>query len=202
MTIINNQFLPDAEWVGRFVKNAFGVDESISLPITHWKHFDWLAEIGTDMDQFTMDCDVNRHINQPYRISFSGYVCKKLVRDEARRHRAGEDVPLFINPDRPLEIEETPFHKEVIVREVVVSTGETVPVPMERGCWKYLDWLGRHGIDTTQFIIDADVTRQEPKWKYYTLKGFLERLLREDEKKRYFSDEPSPLFINPDGYDE
>ncbi|MFV1463166.1 MULTISPECIES: hypothetical protein [unclassified Phaeobacter] len=102
MDIFDNDFLPDGEWTSRYVKNAFGIDEAIKLPVTHWKHFDWLASNGADMDQFTMECDVNRHIGQPYHISFSGYVCKMLVNDEAHRHRSGEDVPLYINPYRPL----------------------------------------------------------------------------------------------------
>ena len=102
MDIFNDQFLPEREWIARNVKNAFGVDESIQLPVSHWKHFDWLTSIGADMDKFTMECDVNRHIDQPYRICFSGYVEKMLVRDEARRDRAGEEVPLHINPYRPL----------------------------------------------------------------------------------------------------
>ena len=100
MNILNTDFLPDGEWIGRNVKNAFGIDEVIRLPQSHWKHFDWLASIGADMDEFTMGCDVNRHIQQRYMISFSGYVCKMLVKDEARRHRAGDDIPLHINPYR------------------------------------------------------------------------------------------------------
>lgn len=199
---MNADFLPDGEWVAKNVKNAFGLNEAIRLPVSHWKHFDWLASIGADMDQFTMECDINRHINQPYMISFSGYVEKMLVRDEARRHRAGDDVPLHINPHRSVSLEKTPQHKECLIRDVVDATGETVQVNMARGCWKYLDWLGRQGTDVAQFIIDADRMRKEPEWKGRTLKGMLDHLLLEDEKKRYFSDDPSPLYICPDGYNE
>ncbi|MBU1828484.1 MAG: hypothetical protein KJ731_08410, partial [Alphaproteobacteria bacterium] len=193
MDILNNDFLPDGGWIARYVKNAFGIDESVRLPRSHWKHFDWLASIGTDMDQFTMQCDVNRHINQPYMVSFSGYICEMLVKDEARRHRAGEEVPLHINPDRPISLEKTPPHEEAVVRDVANALGETVPLVLKRGSWKYLDWLGRQGTNVDQFIIDADHLRHEPKWKGRTLTGMLELLLREDEKKRYFSNEPSPL---------
>ncbi len=202
MSILNKDFLPDGEWIARNVKNAFGIDEPIRLPQSHWKHFDWLASIGADMDKFTMECDVNRHIDQPYMITFSGYVEKMLVRDEARRHRAGDDVPLFINPNRSTSVEKIPHHQECIARDVVDSNGTTVQVSMSRGRWKYLDWLECKGTDIAQYIIDADLLRQEPQWKGRTLKGMLDVLLLEDEKKRYFSNEPSPLYINPKGYDE
>ena len=202
MDIFNDQFLPNTEWAGRLVKNAFGVDEAIRLPETHWKHFDWLASKGADMDKFTMECDVNRHNNPMYQTDLSRYICSMLVRDEARRHRAGEDVPLFINPDRPITLEKTPYHEECIPRDVIDASGETVQISMSRGRWKYLDWLERKGPDVAQYIIDADNMRKKPEWKGRTLKGMLDVLLLEDEKKRYFSDEPSPLYICPEGYDE
>lgn len=202
MSILNSDFLPNHEWTGRLVRNAFGVDEVIRLPEPHWKHFDWLASIGADMDKFTMDCDLKRHDNPMFHTSFSGYVEIMLVNDEARRHRAGDDVPLFINPNRSTSVKKIPHHQECIARDVVDATGATVTVSMSRGRWKYLDWLECKGTDIAQYIIDADLLRQEPQWKGRTLKGMLDVLLLEDEKKRYFSNEPSPLYINPKGYDE
>lgn len=149
-----------------------------------------------------MECDVNRHEHPEYYTSFSGFVEMMLVKDEARRHHAGDDVPLYINPDRSTSVEKKPHHKECLARDVVDSTGATVQVSMSRGCWKYLDWLECKGTDIAQYIIDADLLRQEPQWKGRTLRGMLDVLLLEDEKKRYFSNEPSPLYINPQGYDD
>lgn len=95
-----DDFLPDGGRISRYVKNAFGIDEIIALSHRHWKHFDWLASIGKDMDKSTQNCDLNRHVGQEFYVTFSGSVEEMLVRDEAKRHRACEDVPLFINPDR------------------------------------------------------------------------------------------------------
>ncbi len=54
------------------------------------------------MDKWTAKLDIGRHNYEGFEISFSAYMEMQLVSDEAKRHRAGEDVPLFINPHRPL----------------------------------------------------------------------------------------------------
>lgn len=83
------------------VKNAFGVEEIVTLPARHWKHFDWLAEQGKDMNVWLAELDLERHSHEGFFVSLKGYLEMALVADEARRHRSGEDVPLFINPHRP-----------------------------------------------------------------------------------------------------
>lgn len=188
--------------VGRLVKNAFDQDETVALRDSLWKHFDWLASKRYNMDKWTAKLDIDRHGYEGFHISLEAYIEMALVKDEARRHRAGEDVPLYINPNRDISERKTPFHRQEIRRDVTDATGESVVVQLPRGCWQYLDWLGKQGTDVTQYIIDADRLREQPEWKKKTLRGVLELLLRADEKKRYFSDEPSPLYICPDGYDE
>ncbi len=102
MTIMNGQFIEDEQYLGRSVKNALGVDETVTLPARHWKHFDWLASHGFDMDKWTAQLDLGRHEYSGFEISFSAYLEMQLVKDEAHRHRKGEPVPLHINPHRPL----------------------------------------------------------------------------------------------------
>ncbi len=102
MTVMNGQFLEDEQYVGRKIKNALGVDEVVTLPMRHWKHFDWLASKGYNMNKWSAKLDIGRHNYEGFKISFSAYMEMQLVSDEAKRHRAGEDVPLFINPHRPL----------------------------------------------------------------------------------------------------
>lgn len=95
--------LPNGGFTPRYVKNAFGIDEAIMLPGSHWKHYDWLKSIGFDVEEFTKNCDLWRHEITDFNVDLAGYIEMALVEDEAKRHRAGEDVPLFINPDRIID---------------------------------------------------------------------------------------------------
>jgi hypothetical protein len=202
MDYSDTDYLGNEPRTGRFVKNAFDQSESVALTQSHWKHFDWLATQGYNMDQWTAKLDIDRHGYEGFIISLETYIGMALVYDERRRFLAGEDVPLHINADGYLPEEEKPPHKQEIRRNVTDSTEATVTVQLPRGYWEYLDWLGNRGTDIAQYIIEADKLREQPNWKGRTLRGMLQILLLEDEKKRYFSDEPSPLFIRPEGYDE
>lgn len=102
MTIMNGQFIEDEQYIGRMVRSALGVDERVELPRRHWKHYDWLAENGRDMNDWTAKLDIERHRHKGFNITLQAYIEMALVQDEARRHRAAENVPLFINPHRPL----------------------------------------------------------------------------------------------------
>lgn len=100
---MNGQFIEDEQYIGRKVKNALGVMETVTLPLRHWKHYDWLqTSQGWNMEKWTSELDVDRHSYSGFNITFQGYLEMQLVMDEAHRHRAGEKVPLFINPHRPL----------------------------------------------------------------------------------------------------
>lgn len=103
MSIINSQFIPEEQKVGRNLKNAFDVEEVVTLKIRHWKHFDWLVSVDMDMEMWVKNLDIERHSHPGFQVSFSGYIEMGLVRDERQRHIDGEDVPLFINPHRIVE---------------------------------------------------------------------------------------------------
>jgi len=202
MDLTKAEYIANEPKIGRLVKNAFHEDEAVTLTERHWKHFDWLQKQGVDVDSWTAELDVLRHSHEGYIVSLSGYLEMSLVNSEQRRFREGEDMPLFINPDGYLP-DKTPLaHEKEILKEVVDASGVTVKLKLPSGCWQYLNWLENQGIDVASYIVDADRQRMEPKWKGYTLRGMLQLLLFEDEKKRYFSDEPSPLYICPEGYEE
>lgn len=201
MKICNGLNLEDEQRVGRLLKNAFGVEEVVTLKLKHWKHFDWLADNGKDMDEWVAKLDIERHRHEGFHITLRGYIEMGLVQSERKAYLSGKDVPLFINPEGYLPPEEKPLHKQEMKAKVTDATGDTVMLKLPRGHWQYLEWLGKKGTDVHQYIIDADNLRQQPKWKNKTLRGVLEILLREDEKRRYQTDDPSPLFISPDGYD-
>ena len=188
--------------VGRLVKNAFRQDETVTLTERHWKHFDWLKGQGVDVESWTAELDVLRHSHEGYIVSLSGYLEMSLVNSEQRRFLEGEDMPLFINPDGYLPKKVPLPHEQEILKEVVDASGESVKLKLPRGCWRYLNWLEKQGTDIDEYIVKADRQRQLPQWKGWTLRGMMQILLREDEEKRYFSDEPSPLYICPEGYDE
>jgi hypothetical protein len=87
----------------RSVMNALGEQETVSLSKKHWQHFDWLAQSKKqDMDKWTSKIDIGRHKYDGFNVTFEGYLEMQLVQDESRRHQAGEVVPLFINPERPI----------------------------------------------------------------------------------------------------
>lgn len=53
--------LPSATPVGRFVKNAFGVDEKVVLPAIYWRYVDWVVEThDEDMEAWIKRCDEYR----------------------------------------------------------------------------------------------------------------------------------------------
>lgn len=185
---------------GRLIKNEFGVDETVTMPARHWEYFDWLASQGRDMDKFTADVDAIRN-GLPYQIDFGGQLQMQLLADEKRRFLSGEDVQLFISPDGYSPPEEKPFSEQDVPREVINASGETVAIHLPRKYWRYFDWLGTQGTDLAQYIVDADLKSKEQGWKWNTLMGTVRFWLEEDEERRFMSDEESPLFIEPEGYD-
>ncbi len=47
--------------IGRFVENAFGIDEKVVLPEYYWRYVDWVAENqGEDMVAWIKRCDMYR----------------------------------------------------------------------------------------------------------------------------------------------
>ncbi len=202
MGFSDRDYIANEPRIGRLVKNAFGQGETVALRESLWKHFDWMQHNGVDIDEWLKAIDLERHTHKGFIISFAAYIEMGLVLDEKRRFLAGEDVPLSINPDGYLPDEEKPPHKQEVKLEVPDDDGEIVTVHLPRGYWQHLEWLEKFGIDAGQYIIDANKLRGQGRWKSHTLRGVLQVLLLEDEKARYFSDEPCPLYICPEGYDE
>ncbi len=89
--------LPDDEWVGRQLKNAFDVEETVVMQVKHWKYFDWLAERGSDMEQWVKDADMARH-KATYHVSLGDKMVRNLFHSEKRRYLSGKQCPLFISP--------------------------------------------------------------------------------------------------------
>jgi len=202
MDFSDSDYIGNEPRIGRLVKNAFGQEEIVALREDLWKHFDWMRDNGVDIGEWLKAIDLERHTHKGFIISFAAYIEMGLVLDEKRRFLSGEDVPLSINPDGYLPDEEKPPHKQEVKLEVPDDDGEVVTVHLPRGCWQHLEWLKKFGIDAGQYIIDANKLCGQGRWKSHTLRGVLQVLLREDEKARYFSDEPCPLYICPEGYDE
>lgn len=95
---LTKPLLPDDEWVGRQLKNAFDVEETVVMQVKHWKYFDWLAERGSDMEQWVKDADMARH-KEAYTMSLSTKMCVNLFHSEKRRYLSGKQCPLFISPN-------------------------------------------------------------------------------------------------------
>jgi hypothetical protein len=281
---------PNDEWVGRLVKNSFGIDETVMLMARDWKHFDWLEDQGLDMVQWTMNADIDRH-RPEYQMDLAGELQVSLRQDEKRRYLAGLECPMFIEPEGysgAIISEEIPermlndnewFEREVpnlelqqisimmqgkhwryfdwlderqgnmhklvseaekqsaeadylngnqiwefkvplfispngymnadlridgkrgVERQLENAQGQIETIPLPRAYWQYFDWLAKQGIDMAALVKKADRTRYKSDGKVYTLRSEIIMLLREDEKRRFMSDEPSPLFITPEGYD-
>jgi hypothetical protein len=90
------------------VPDVKGIDNGwitrMTLKVEHWRHFGWLAQNGKDMDDWTQRLDVERHSHDGFHIILAGYNEMGLVQDDVQRHRAGEDVPLYINPDLYVDV--------------------------------------------------------------------------------------------------
>lgn len=190
------------EFVGRSVKNAFGVDETVVLPEGHWKHFDWLTAQGINMDIWVKNADLDRH-RPEYKTSFSGELESVLRMDEKRRYLSGIHCPLFISPDGykgKIEKYEIPERLETdndpIQRLLINMLGLEVSVTLFGKYWRYFDWLSEKG-DMEKWVIDADIERRN---RDQTLDEEMTRSLREHEKVNHLNGVKLPLFITQSGY--
>lgn len=98
ITDFKTTLLIEDEYVGRGLKNAFGIKETIVMPERHWKYYDWLAEQGSDMEQWVVDADMARH-KPDYWLSLSNQIIYSLFHSEKRRYLSGKECPLFIEPN-------------------------------------------------------------------------------------------------------
>jgi hypothetical protein len=84
------------EAVGRFVKNAFGVDEKIVLPMSYWRYCEWLVQTyDVNLEQYFIDCDIERGT-----WTLSENIMYWLHRDMTERRESGQPVPEAKELDR------------------------------------------------------------------------------------------------------
>ncbi|WP_298813263.1 hypothetical protein [uncultured Roseibium sp.] len=81
--------LSGTEAVGRFVKNAFGMEERVVLPDSYWRYVDWLeGEQNTDVAAYIADCDKERG-----EATLSENLMHWVYYDMMERKRAYEPLP-------------------------------------------------------------------------------------------------------------
>lgn len=199
---------PDDEWVGRLVKNSFDADETAQLMVRDWKHFDWLAEQGVNMEKWIKDSDIDRH-RPEYRTSLSGELQSSLRFDERRRYLAGQPCPLFIEPEGysgDIIEEKIPDRldtdHEWFERNLVGKIGVEIPVSMQGRHWRYFDWIAEKNIDMDSWVIAADFETVNSK---RSLATEMMGALRKHERDHFlngnsFMGDKLPLFISPNGY--
>lgn len=117
--------------------------------------------------------------SQAGAMPLASYIKSVVFADEAPHYRKRRKPPVA---------------EQQLLAEVLARLGQTRHA-------NNLNQIAKH-LNQGTLVVDADLLRKEPKWKWHTLKSMLDVLLLEDEKKRYFSDEPSPLYITPEGYDK
>jgi hypothetical protein len=81
------------EVIGRTYKNAFGVDEIITLHQNYWDYVDWLVGKGIDIQEWIIECDKNRDDK-----SLSENLMEWLYWDECDRHRTRSATPTGTPP--------------------------------------------------------------------------------------------------------
>ena len=82
--------------VGRFVKNAFGVDEKVILPLSYWRYCEWLVQTyDVSLEQYFIDCDLERG-----DWTLSENIMYWLHRDLRDRQESGQPFPEADELDR------------------------------------------------------------------------------------------------------
>ena len=75
--------------IGRFVTNAFGVQERVVLPASYWRYAAWLEmEYGFDLAAYYVECDKERS-----DWTLSETIMYWLHRDLREREERGEYLP-------------------------------------------------------------------------------------------------------------
>lgn len=93
------------EWVGRQFENSDGVDELVEMQSKHWQYFDYLIELGGDMNKWVKRADLARHDTQN---TLSAEIMSSLIRHERKSYLESGHHPLFITIKgypRPLNVE-------------------------------------------------------------------------------------------------
>lgn len=188
----------DDEWVGRTIKNAFGIDETVVMQVSHWKLLDWLSDQGSNMQQWIVDADMARH-HAKYTLSLSQEIIRSLVHAEKKLFFEGKECPLFINPDGYKKPSESKESGTSATRELTDAKGEKVSVTLLDNYWRLFDWLGRHEMDMDHWVKEKDVTRDKGNM-ILSLQSEIMLCLRDEERQRFLDGRPCPLCISPNGY--
>lgn len=84
--------LKGTETLGRFVKNAFGIDERVVLPKSYWQYVDWLvAEQNINVEAYIIDCDKERG-----ELTLSENLMEWLYFDMTERQANNHPYPDFL----------------------------------------------------------------------------------------------------------
>ena len=83
------------EEIGRHLTNALGVEEVVVMQGKYWRYFDWLAELGGDMNKWVVDADLDRHRTGK---TLSDEMMASLKRHERKSYFEHGKFPLFISP--------------------------------------------------------------------------------------------------------
>jgi len=87
------------EAVGRFITNAFGVQERVVLPASYWRYAHWLElKYGFDLAAYYVECDKERT-----DWTLSETIMYWLHRDLRDREERGEYLP------GPAELDQLPL---------------------------------------------------------------------------------------------
>lgn len=85
------------EWSGRFLTNALGAKEVVTMRQKYWDCYDYLVERGGDMDKWVVDADIARHTTQN-KNDLSTEMMASLRRFERNMYLKGANFLLFISP--------------------------------------------------------------------------------------------------------
>ncbi|QFT29603.1 hypothetical protein FIV00_03850 [Labrenzia sp. THAF82] len=88
----NQPKISGTEPVGRFVKNAFGVEEKLVLPDAYWRYVDWLVEAeAVEIERYIVDCD-----NERGERTLSENLMDWLYFDMTERKKAFHPLPSWL----------------------------------------------------------------------------------------------------------
>lgn len=202
---IPERLATDNDWFERPLKNFLGMEEVISMPGKYWRMYDWLKEIGADTDQFVSEADMYAREQD---ATLSEALMQGLRTSEKTHFLEGKNYPLFISGSGYSDLDlrdggrrmDERIEANDIKREFEDIDGSIIEFGMPRPFWQYFDWLNRNGHDMLKWVRDANISRFKKDGCVFPMRTEMMHGLHKDEFKRFCTDEPSPLFINPDGY--
>jgi hypothetical protein len=93
--LARNVSRPSTDATGRFVTNAFGIQERVVLPKCYWRYLDWAKDFdGVNVDAYIRDCDLERG-----ELTLSHNLMEWVYFDMTERKANGDPLPPFVNID-------------------------------------------------------------------------------------------------------